>query len=660
MEKPICIVTYNELQAKKILKDMRYFSDDILYFPKRDILAFDVLAESKDTLYERIDCLNAIRDKRAKVIITTIEAVSQKMISKVALYKNVLEIKSGQTYNLDDIKEKLVSLGYERLDIVESKGSFSIRGGILDIGLSDKEGVRIEFWGDEVDSIRKFDISSQRSTNMQKETIIYPCMEFVLEGKLEDVIKKIENEEDVEDIKNNGFVNKIDKYFNKFYQKQESFLDYLEPDTILFVDEISKVKARIENIRKDAENLIRLLIEKKREIPESLGNLGDYMQFLEALKNKQAIYLEKQDIGFVDKQSMHAKRNGYSFSYREVNFFRSSMDLLPQEVQEGTKQGKQVVILAGSSENCEKIKEFLKQKDTKILPDNLIIKPGAFSSGFECYDFNLLVISGQDMFASSATKRRPSSKAFRQGETVVFSDLKIGDYVVHKTSGIGQFIGVNRLKADGVTKDYIKIRYKDDDILYVPTNALDSIRKYIGSGEGIPKVNRLGSKDWEQSKAKVKSNLREVARELIELYARRQKIRGYAFSNDTEWQKQFEDNFEYTETDDQLRCIEEMKKDMESAKPMDRLLCGDVGYGKTEVAIRGAFKACMDQKQVAYLVPTTILANQQYESFKERMKEFPIRIELLNRFKTKKEQNEIIKKLQLGETDIVIRNPQTT
>ena len=243
---------------------------------------------------------------------------------------------------------------------------------------------------------------------------------------------------------------------------------------------------------------------------------------------------------------------------------------------------------------------------------------------------------------------------FKEGEVVVFEDLKEGDYIVHKAHGIGQYMGVNTIKADGVTKDYIKLKYKDDDILYIPTDALDNIRKYIGPEKVGPKLNRLGSKEWDKTKTRVKNNLREVAEELITLYAKRQKMEGFAFSKDTPWQKEFEDSFQYIETDDQLRCISEVKKDMEQTKPMDRLLCGDVGYGKTEVAIRAAFKAVMDQKQVVYLVPTTVLAGQQYEEFKNRMQDYPIRIELLNRFRTKKEQEETLKRVELGETDILI------
>lgn len=284
----------------------------------------------------------------------------------------------------------------------------------------------------------------------------------------------------------------------------------------------------------------------------------------------------------------------------------------------------------------------------------VMVAEGSLSSGFECYDLNLIVIAGDELFTPSIKKKRKLSSSFKQGEKVVFADLKIGDYVVHKSHGIGQFVGVNTLKADGIIKDYIKIRYRNDDMLYIPTNDLDSIRKYIGGGEAVPKINKLGSKEWENTRQKVKRNLQEVAKELMELYAKRQKIKGFAFSKDNEWQKQFEDSFPYAETEDQLRCIEETKKDMEQPSPMDRLLCGDVGYGKTEVAIRAAFKAVMDQKQVAYLVPTTVLANQQYESFKQRMEDFAIRVELLNRFRTKKEQDEVIRKLKIGEVDVVI------
>ena len=650
--KPICIITYNELQARKLIKDLKYYEQNIEYFPKREISAFDYVAESKEIPYSRIETLNKIYNKKAEIIVTTIEAIMQKMISKKSLYKNIIKLKLQENYELEKIKEKLINLGYERSDSVDGRGKFSIRGGILDISLDNEEGVRIEFWGDEIDSIRTFDYLTQRSKEMIEKITIYPATEMVLEKNIENIISKIEDKEDKELIKTGEYVNKIDKYFNKFYDETQNLIDYLDNDYIIFLDEISKIKARTENIKKDNENLIKSIIERQKYVPEALQCMAEYLEIMEKVDEKQNIYLERQDIGFIDTKTMHAKRNGYSFSYREVNFFRSSISSCIEEIQEGIKKQKTIIILGGSEENCKKLKNIFNEKD--IDTSKITIKQGAMSTGFDCSDFNLLLITGEELFSIIATKRRISSQEFKEGKRVVFADLKIGDYIVHKTHGIGKFIGVNTIKADNIVKDYIKIQYKDDDILYIPTNQLDNIRKYIGTGDKEPKLNRLGSKEWQTAKSKVKSNLQEVAKNLIELYAKRQKEVGYAFSKDTEWQRQFEDNFEYTETDDQLRCIQEMKKDMESNKPMDRLLCGDVGYGKTEVAIRGAFKACMDQKQVAYLVPTTILANQQYDTFKERMKEFPIKIELLNRFKTKKEQENIVKKLKLGEIDIVI------
>ena len=663
-EKPICIITYNELQAKKLIKDLKYFTEDINFFPKREIVAYDYLAESRDTSYARINTLNNIYEKKAKVIVTTIEAVMQKIISKEELYKNILELKIGDTVKLDEIKEKLILLGYERSEMVDTKLQFSIRGGIVDIALSEKQGARIELWGDEIDSIRHFDIMSQRSNDRIEKIKIYPGHEFLLERELDNIADDIQKEypnaeEDIESIREGNYLSKIDRYFNDFYKNQVSFLDYLDDNYIIFLDEISKIKARNENVLKDTENVIKSIIEKGKKEPDSLKILCNYLEFLEIIKSKQTIYLEKQDIGYVDKQSMHAKRNGYSFSYREVNFFRSSMDLLFKEIQEAAGN-KTVIILCGGKENVNKVRNLLEDNVPvslkyidSLAKNSITITEGYLSSGFECYDFNLLVISVSEIFATPQKRKRLTAE-FKQAETVIFSELKPGDYIVHKTNGIGEFLGVSTIKTGNVTKDYIKLKYKDNDILYIPTNSLDSIRKYIGTGDRVPKINKLGGKEWAQTKAKVKQNLREVAQELIELYAKREHARGYMFSKDTEWQREFEDSFEYVETDDQLRSIEEVKKDMEAEKPMDRLLCGDVGYGKTEVAIRAAFKACMDQKQVAYLVPTTILANQQYEAFKERMEKYPVRIEVLNRFVSKSKQEEIVRKIKLGEVDIVI------
>ena len=653
-KRPVCIITYNEMQAKNLIKDLSYFTSSLEYFPKREIASYDFLAESKDLPYERIEVLNKIKENKTDIVITTVEALMQKMISKELLYKYVIQFKIGDTYDLETIKQNLILLGYERNDLVENKGQFSIRGGIVDIGLSEKQGIRIEFWGDEVDSIRYFNIASQRSTEMVQEVLIKPAHEFIVEN-IEAVCKKIEqkyNEQsDIEMIRNGSYISKIDKYFNEFYEEQNTILDYINKNYIIFIDENSKIEARKNNIILDNNNLIKSLIEKEKFIPETIKNISGFEY---DLKNMQTIYLQESDL--------YTHQNRYEFRYRTINFFKSEIDIVIADIKTYINDNKKIIILGGTQNTCKKILNLLNdrqiphkyaEKIENVKNGEVIVTLGSISSGFECYDLKLVVINMSEGLEQVA-KRKKSSNAFKEAQKVVYADLKPGDYVVHKSHGIGEFIGINTITADKVTKDYIKIKYKDEDILYVPTSSLDTVRKYIGTGDKEPRLNRLGSKEWENTKNRVKNNLREVAKDLIELYAKRQKMQGFAFSKDNEWQKQFEDEFPYQETDDQLRCIEEAKKDMEQAKPMDRLLCGDVGYGKTEVAIRLAFKAVMDQKQVAYLVPTTVLANQQYEEFKTRMSEFAINVELLNRFRTTKEQENVIKKLKLGEIDIVI------
>ena len=660
-KRPMVLVTYNEIQARKLYQDLKKLIKQTYFFPKKEITSYDYVAQSKEIEYKRIDVLNkmylAKKQKEPIITVTTIEAVMQKMVAKDTLYQNVIDFEVGKTYLLDGIKEKLVGLGYERSDLIENKGQFSIRGGIVDVGLSEKIGVRIEFWGDEVDSIRFFQISSQRSTEMLKEITIFPAHELIVQD-LSEAVKNIQEKypeeiEDIELIKNGDYISKINKYFNEFYENQASFLDYMSDEYLLLLDEKSKINQRKTNIIEDNNKLIASLIEKEKFVPEAIENISKFEYNFE---EKQIIYLEQNDsIKNIQK---------YYFETREINFYNLQLDLLLADIVTYQKNKKKVVLLAGNEISAKKLCDILKenqinykheQEAENVKPGEIIVTIGGFSSGFENYDLNLIVVSLQNNFEEPVKRKKKLSSTFKDSEKIVFADLKPGDIVVHQTHGIGQFIGVNTITADGVTKDYIKIKYRNDDILYVPTNSLDSVRKYIGGGDNSsPRLNKLGGKEWSATTSKVKKNLEAVAKDLIELYAKRQKIKGFSFSPDTPWQKQFEDSFPYTETDDQLRCIQDVKKDMEKPQPMDRLLCGDVGYGKTEVAIRAAFKAVMDQKQVAYLVPTTILANQQYEEFKTRMQEFAINVELLNRFKTKNEQDEIIKKLKLGEVDVVV------
>ena len=670
IKKPILIITYNEIQARRIVENIKYFTDRVRIFPKKEILTYDYIAESKELPYERIELLNKIYDEKNMIIVTTIEAASQKMIAKEELYKNTLKFKVGDKCNLDTLKKKLVDLGYVRYELIDGRGEFSIRGGIIDVSINETQGVRIELWGEEIDSIRYFNIVSQRSTNQVDEITIYPAHEYVLDSSIEEVCERIKDniyegkrleilEKDIEEIRNGNYISKIDKYFNSFYKNQETILDYINNDCIICIDEKSKINARIESLKNDTESLIKALIEKEKIVPESIKNNLEREDINEILKKRHTIYLEKLNT------TSNSGIERYNMNFKQLNYYKSSTDLFINDLINFQNDGKKVFIFVDMKEKVGKIENLLKEHNIQsryeeelnqnvVNQSTAIITVGNLTEGCLGYDFGEVLIVANELVSAERRKRKFKREEFKQGEKIVFADLKVGDYVVHRNYGIGIYIGVNTITADGITRDYIKIKYLGDDILYIPTNALDSIRKYIGGEEIGLKLNKLGSKDWEKTTNKVKNNLRAVAKELIELYARREKAHGHAFSPDTEWQKEFEGKFPYIETDDQLRCIDEVKSDMEDEKPMDRLLCGDVGYGKTEVAIRAAFKSVMDQKQVVYLVPTTVLAKQQYETFKERMKDFPIKVELLNRFRTVKDQNRIIRELKLGSVDIVI------
>ncbi len=671
LKRPILYITYNDLQAQRILSDLKFFTDKVYFLPKKEILTYDYIAESKNLPYERINVLNKIYKQQNSIIVTSIETLKQKMITKEALYKSSFNLKVGDVCNLEEIKQKLVNLGYTRFDLIDGRGEFSIRGDIIDIAITETTGVRIELWGDEIDSIRNFNIISQRSIEEIKETHIFPAHEYVLDLGLEEVVRNIEKsnypqyleenvQSDIEKIKNGDYLSKIDKYFDSFYEKQSTILDYLSNNFIICVDEKDKAIARSISIEQDLNSTIRELTEKQKKAPDALNNYLPTNEVIKNIENNQVIFIDRLDTNLLQNKKI-------SFEFKELNYFKSGMEIFIKDIQKFQSEQKKVYLVVETKEKAEKISKILGENDIffniqeklnqTIISKNYktaIITIGNISTGCVSEEIDQILINANELVDSTRKQKRYKSETFKQAEKVVFADLKVGDYVVHRKYGIGIYIGVNTIEADKVTRDYIKIKYLGDDILYIPTNSLDEIRKYVGGEELNLKLNRLGTKDWEKTTAKVKNNLRAVAKELIELYARREKARGHAFSKDTDWQKQFEENFPYVETDDQLRCIEEVKKDMESQKPMDRLLCGDVGYGKTEVAIRAAFKAVMDNKQVAYLAPTTVLAKQQFETFKSRMKDFSINVELLNRFRSTKDINRIIKDLKLGKVDIVI------
>ena len=496
-KKPICIITYNEIQAKKIYEDIKYFTDKVVLFPKKEIVTYDYIAESKDLPYERIETLDKIISKKNLIVVTTIEAVIQNIPAKETLYKNEIEFKIGETYNLEEIKQRLVKLGYSRYDLIEGKGQFSVRGGILDISVTENVGVRVEFWGDEVDSIRNFNITSQRSINTLEKAKIYPAHEYILEKPIDEICKKIRNlegkeypkeilEEDIEQIKAGNYISKIDKYFNCFYEKQTTILDYLNKNYLIVLDEQRKIKQRVKNIINDNKNLIKALIEKEKIVPQALNDIIPYDVVEEKLEkeNKNVIYLNKQDI-ITKKQS-----EKYTFEYREINYYKSEIESLFTDLKNALQEEKNIYILVETKEKAKKLKEILEKEEipTKIeekLDKTIIVKSkekivtislGKLSEGYENFEINQIVISADDLIDGGKRKRTIANKAYKEGEKVVFADLKVGDYVVHRTYGIGIYIGVNTITADGTTKDYIKIKYQNDDILYVPTNQLDSIR----------------------------------------------------------------------------------------------------------------------------------------------------------------------------------------
>ena len=552
---PILVVTYNEIQAKKVLENLKAFEkENVVLFPKKEIVTYDYIAESKDLPYERIETLTKIREKKNLIIVTTIEALMQKLPSKEVLFKNILEFKVGDICNLEDIKEKLVHMGYSRYDLIEGRGQFSIRGGIIDVAIDEKIGIRIELWGDEIDSIRNFSINSQRSISTLEKVKIYPAHEYVLEDTIENICNKISKtiveeklEElvqlDIEKIKSGNYLSKIDKYFNEFYKEQNTLIDYLNKDCIIFFDEISKIEQREINILQDINNLSKNIIEKEKILPEALSITSSID--LEILENKhQIIYLEKQDI------STKKQAERYHFEYREINYYKSEIENLFEDIKKWNKNKKNIYMLIDTKEKANKLKELFEKQNIlcKIeekLDKTIIVKSaesivtiaiGKISEGFENFEINQIVISADDLIDGSKKKKTFANQAFKEGEKVVFADLKIGDFVVHKNYGVAIFIGVNTITADGTTKDYIKLKYKNDDILYVPTNQLDAIRKYIGGDSINPPINSLSSKDWARTKEKVKNNLRAVASELIELYAKREKAKGFAFNPDTPWQ----------------------------------------------------------------------------------------------------------------------------
>lgn len=678
----IYYIVENQKRAEEVYKDFEFFENNISILKEKDIHNFLVISENKNNLFERMKVLSNIVSNEKNIIVTTIESFMQLIINKELIKKHTLNVKVNNEIIQNEIINKLNLFGYTRLTVADTIFSYSIKGGIIDIAFSDEMGYRIELWGDLVESIRIYDLATQKSIKQIEKINITPATEYILTDSIENIVNNIKeknkinltnnsiNEEiskDLEEIENGNYFEFVEKYITSFYKENEltTLISYLNNKDIIVIDDKLKVSQMANGLIKTYSISNKNLLDKNKLQIESLNCLITYDEFIKNIekKNLQCVYLNDRNERFLDISSLKAVKNQYEFSYKESTFFRSEVDSLLEKLEK-RQLNETIILLAGG--NLAEVYNFLNEKientklkislnklnkDNYLLP-GVYVQSGTLSNGFKDLENNLEVIYIGNL--KEKVVRRKNLNAYNKAEKIVFADLQPNDYIVHKANGIGKFIAIESVEALGVTKDYIKLEYSGGDFLYIPTDDLSNVRKYIGSDSDNPKLNKLGTSNWESTKQRVKKNLRELAKELIKLYAIREKVKGYSFSKDTELQAEFENSFKYIETNDQLRCVEEIKSDMESTKPMDRLLCGDVGFGKTEVAMRAAFKAINDSKQVAYIVPTTVLAFQQYNSFKSRMEDFPVNIDHISRFKTTKEQKETIFKLKHGEIDIII------
>ncbi len=680
-------ITYNEIQARRAFEDFSLFlGDDVLYFPPKETMLYNVEARSNDLIYQRVNALLRCIQGDYKVLVLPAESLIQ-MISPMKIFKDgILNLRIGTQIDLDEFISKLVLYGYERVELVEGKAQFAVRGGIIDIfSINNDQPLRIELFDTEVDSIRYFDATMQRSTQAIDECRIAPARDVVYEeGSKEGIISKIKKDlsdyvkklnkkdnsdisnsiikrvnEDIEKLIDNHYFAGIDRYLAYILETPASVLDYIDKDSIVVLDETLRISQRIENIELEQDELAKNMLEKGGMLPRGAQWTYSMDSVLQHVQSFRAITLAT----ISSNNSLLHPYNQISIPCKSGNSYQNHIELLVDDIEHLKEKDYKVIVLSGPSGRGHRLIEtlatnnieayYVDNYDRELQDREVIITHGSLQKGFEYPTIGFVIISDKEVFGQD--KRIKKAKSKHDGNKIkAFSDLNVGDFVVHQAHGIGQYIGIEKLAVGEIKRDYLKIRYQENAFLYIPTNQLDLIQKYIGSEGKAPKVNKLGGSEWAKTKSRVKESLRELAAELIKLYAQRQSANGFVFSKDTVWQRQFEELFPYDETDDQLKCIDEIKKDMESDKLMDRLLCGDVGYGKTEVAIRAVFKAVMDGKQVAYLVPTTILAQQQYENFKKRMSDFPVTVDVISRFRTQTEQKKIIKSVKSGNVDILI------
>lgn len=682
-KKQTVIVTHNLLQAQKLYEDLLPFikQDRLYLYPADELIAAEISIASPELRGQRIETLNFMISKKPGVIIAPIAGLRKLLPPSEEWTRHQLMFKVGTEIELDLTLHQFVRMGYHRVEMVEGPGQFSLRGGIIDIyPLTETDPIRIELFDTEIDSIRKFSIENQLSVQKLDEVLIGPATESLidtaqlirlseeLEKGLSHSLKKIKKQktkelmtqyigEEIEKLQQGQKPEHIFKYLSLAYSYPASLLDYVPSDSLLVFDEFSRIQEMSERLEQEEAEWYTALLEEGKIVHDL--TLAHSLPKLLAASPLSHIYLSL----FLKHIPNTSPQNICSLSCKQMQQFHGQMSLLKTEVSRWHKGNYAVVFLATDEKRAEKLKRMLIEDDietvvleaqNKLLPGKTQIIYGHLNSGFELPSVKLVVITEEEIFKKPTKKPRRSAKLSNAERIKNYSELKIGDHVVHVNHGIGKYLGIETLVINGVHKDYLHLKYQGNDKLYVPVEQIDLVQKYVGSESKDPKIYKLGGSEWKRVKKKVETSVQDIADDLIKLYAEREASKGFAFSPDGDLQREFESTFPYKETEDQLRSIVEIKHDMEKERPMDRLLCGDVGYGKTEVAIRAAFKAIMDGKQVALLVPTTILAQQHYETIKERFQDYPIKIGLLSRFRTRKQQTETKKGVLNGTIDIVI------
>ena len=660
------VIVPDEADAVKIHQDLSYFfGDNVLLFKTKEYVFYDADSSSRTRETERIKVLSQIEN--ADAVVASIQAVMTYTLPKDLFDEYCIKLEVGDETDRDELCEKLLFSGYKKVPAVEGIGQFSVRGSIIDVfSPSNPNPIRIELFGDEVDSIRIFDVATQVSSDREETAFICPAHELLYTknqaSETVELLKKQKNENlgtDIEKLENQHYFPSKDKYMPFFYKEFPSVLQYIKSDTLVFIDEPNEAFSLADAYEKENDEIVTNLLEKG-VFPKFKGKfVCSYADVIEKVSNNPMVSLSTLSYA----TPMFKPKSLIAITAKTLQSYGGKLEFLYDDLMFWRKNGYKIVMVTSTRSKAEAFsREFTdrgfahhikENSDTLPKESEILITIGNLSVGFEYPSVKTVVLTDGEIVRNTVKKKRLRSSS-NQKAIKSFEDLKNGDYVVHQTHGIGQYAGVEQLTVDKIVKDYIKIKYKNSDILYVPTSQLELLHKYIGSEAKNVRLNSLGGTDWQRTTGKVRQAVEELAEDLIRLYAERQSIKGHKFPPDTPWQTEFEEGFPYEETADQIRSIDEVKGDMEQDKSMDRLLCGDVGYGKTEVAMRAAFKSVMDSKQVAYLVPTTVLAQQHYNNFLMRMKNFPIKIEMMSRFRTKKELSQIADKIAKGEVDIVI------